>query len=212
MQEDTSDTSDTSDISDTPDSSEDPFELLQQATALYKQGNLEETLDFLVRAEHSAFISRKPEALVVIYSMAGDVFSSLEDFERSLRYFEKSLQVIKLFETDDVGDADDTGVVEDSGADLVLTEWSASNENKIGKLLFRLGQTEDAEKRFNRALGLYEKLLTADPVNVQHLSSLAKVKDNMGNLLSSRGQIDEACVVHTEAADIRRSLRKGESE
>ena len=200
---------DTSDISD---SSEDPFKLLQQATNLHNQGNLEEALDLLVRAEHSAFASRKPESLVVIYSMVGDVFSSLEDFERSLRYFEKSLQVIKLFETDDFGDADDANVAEDSGADPVLTEWSASNENKIGKLLFRLGQTGEAEIRFNQALGLYEKLLTADPVNVQHLSSLAKVKDNMGNLLSSRGQIDEACVVHTEAADIRRSLRKRDSE
>ncbi len=221
MQADTSDTSETSDISDTPDSPEDPFELLQQAITLYNQGNLEEALDFLVRAEHSAFTSRKPEALVVIYSMAGDVFSSLEDFERSLRYFEKSLQVIKLFETDDNSVADDGGaedrvaedrVAEDGGAGPVLTEWSASNENKVGKLLFRLGQTGDAERRFNRALGLYEKLLAADPENAQHLSSLAKVKDNMGNLLSSRGQIDEACVIHTEAADIRRSLRKRKSE
>lgn len=190
---------DTSDISD---SSEDPLELLQQAINLHNQGNLEEALDFLVRAERSAFTSRKPEALVVIYSVVGDVFSSLEDFERSLRYFEKSLQVIKLFE------ADDADVTEDGGSDLVLTEWSASNENKIGKLLFRLGQTEDAEKRFIRSIKLYKKLLAADPENVQHLSSLAKVKDNMGTLLSSRGQIDEACVVHTEAADIRRSLRK----
>ncbi|WP_440954035.1 hypothetical protein ACSAZK_10140 [Methanosarcina sp. Mfa9] len=175
---------------------------MQQAINLHNQGNPEEALDFLVRAEHSAFTSRKPEALVVIYSVVGDVFSSLEDFERSLRYFEKSLQVIKLFE------ADDADVTEDGGADLVLTEWSASNENKIGKLLFRLGQTENAEKRLNRAIKLYKKLLAADPENVQHLSSLAKVKDNMGTLLSSRGQIDEACVVHTEAADIRRSLRK----
>ncbi|HII03099.1 TPA: tetratricopeptide repeat protein [Methanosarcinaceae archaeon] len=194
---------DTLDISD---SSEDPFELLQQAINLHNQGNLEQALDLLVRAEHSAFASRKPESLVVIYSVVGDVFSSLEDFERSLRYFEKSLQVIKLFE------ADDADVAEDGGEDLVLTEWSASNENKIGKLLFRLGQTGEAEKRFNRALGLYEKLLEADSENVQHLSSLAKVKDNVGTLLSSRGQIDEACVVHTEAADIRRSLRKRKSE
>lgn len=197
---------DTSNISD---SSEDPFELLQQATNLHNQGNFEEALDFLVRAEHSAFASRKPESLVVIYSVVGDVFSSLEDFERSLRYFEKSLQVIKLFEADD---ADVVDVAEDGGADLVLTEWSASNENKIGKLLFRLGQTGEAEKRLNRALGLCEKLLVADPKNAQYLSSLAKVKDNMGHLLSSRGQIDEACMVHTEAADIRRSLRKRELE
>ena len=188
------------------DSSEDPFELLRQATNLRNQGNLEQALDLLVRAEHSAFASRKPESLVVIYSVVGDVFSSLEDFERSLRYFEKSLQVIKLFE------AEDADVAEDGGADLVFTEWSALNENKIGKLLFRLGQTGEAEIRFNRAFVLYEKLLSVDPENVQHLSSLAKVKDNVGNLLSSRGQIDEACVVHTEAADIRRSLRKRESE
>jgi len=186
--------------------SEDPFELLQQATTLYSQGNFEEALDFLVRAEHSALEVRKPETLVVIYSMAGDVFSSLEDFERSLRYFEKSLQVIKLFE------ADDADAAEDGGADSALTEWSASNENKIGKLLFRLGQTGEAEIRFNRALELYEKLLKVDPENVQHLSSLAKVKDNMGNLLSSRGQTDEACIIYTAAADIRRSLRKRKSE
>jgi tetratricopeptide (TPR) repeat protein len=205
------------DTSDAPDSLEDPLELLQQATTLYSQGNFEEALDFLVRAEHSAFEARKPETLVVIYSMAGDVFSSLEDFERSLRYFEKSLQVIKLFEADDADVAEDGGadvadVADDGVAGSVFTEWSASNENKIGKLLFRLGQTGEAENRLNRALGLYEKLLVDDPENVQHLSSLAKVKDNMGNLFSSRGQIDEACIIYTAAADIRRSLRKRKSE
>lgn len=191
------------DTSKSPDSSEDPLELLQQAFALYTHRDFEKALDVLVWAEHFALTARKPEILIPIYSMAGSVFSDLEDFERSMRYFEKSLQVIKLFEADD--DAE-------GNADPVLTEWSASNEDKIGKLFFRLGQTGEAEIRFNQALGLYEKLLVADPENTQYLSSLARVKDNMGNLLSSRGQTDEACVVYTAAADIRRNLRKSGSE
>ncbi|AKB20247.1 MULTISPECIES: tetratricopeptide repeat protein [unclassified Methanosarcina] len=190
------------DTSKSPDLSEDPLELLQQAFDLYTHRDFEKALDFLVWAEHFALTARKPEILIPIYSMAGSVFSDLEDFERSLRYFEKSLQVIKLFEAND--DA------EGGNADPVLTEWSASNEDKIGKLFFRFGQTGEAETRFNQALGLYEKLLVADPENTQYLSSLAKVKDSMGNLLSSRGQKDEACVVYTEAADIRRGLRKGD--
>ena len=201
MQEDASDTLETSDTSDTPVPSEDPFELLQKATTLYKQGNREEALDFLVRAEHSALTARRPEALVAIYSMAGSVFSGLEDFERSLRYFEKSLQVIELFE-----EGEETEETEEE--ESAFTEWSASNEHNNGKLLFRRDQPEEAEKRFTRSIKLYKKLLVADPENVQHLSSLAKVKDSMGNLLSGRGQTDEACVIYTEAADIRRSLRK----
>ncbi|MDD4749320.1 MAG: tetratricopeptide repeat protein, partial [Methanosarcinaceae archaeon] len=79
--------------------SENPFALVEQAATQYKQKNFETALDLLVRAEILARKTKRPEALVVIFSMAGNVFTGMEEFEKALRYFEKSLEIINMFET-----------------------------------------------------------------------------------------------------------------
>lgn len=218
---------------------EDPFKLVEQAAVQYRQENFETALDFLVRAETLAREIKRPEALVVIFSMAGNVFSGMGEFERALRYFEKSLEVIKMFEAEEEREAEDESEAEEkreveakvevecdeeteAGVEFeeesegevesIFIEWSASNEGKIGNLLFRLGRLDEAEKRLKMALGLYEQLLESEPGDVQFLSTSAKIRDSLGKVLSEKGQKDEACVYYTEAANIRRDLSKSEDE
>lgn len=228
---------------DTPEKSaplEDPFKLVEQAAAQYRQENFETALDLLVRAETLARETERPEALVVIFSMAGNVFSGMGELERALLYFEKSLEIIKAFEAEEAEAEEECGVEHEDGVECeekhevgveceekheagveceeeselesIFIEWSASNEGKIGNLLFRMGRSEEAEKRLKLSLELYETLLEAEPEDVQLLSTSAKIRDILGNLLSEKGREDEACVYYTDAADIRRDLRKGGAE
>ena len=216
--------------SETPENpipSEDPFKLVEQAALQYKQENFETALDLLVRAETLARETKRPEALVVIFSMAGNTFSGMGDLERALLYFEKSLEVIKAFEAEFEceeeheaefeceEESEETGAgleceeEEETGPESIFIEWSASNEGKIGNLLFRMGRPDEAEKRLKMALGLYEKLLESEPGDEQLLSTSAKIRGSLGKVLTEKGRQDEACVFYTEAADIRRDLRKG---
>ncbi|MDD4121138.1 MAG: hypothetical protein PHG90_06120, partial [Clostridia bacterium] len=66
--------------------------------------------------------------------------------------------------------------------------------------------------RLKLSLELYEKLLEAEPGDVQFLSTSAKIRDSLGKVLTEKGREAEACVFYTEAADIRRGLRKGGAE
>ncbi|MDD4431469.1 MAG: hypothetical protein PHF61_08735, partial [Bacteroidales bacterium] len=68
---------------------------------------------------------------------------------------------------------------------------------------------DETEKRLKMALELYEKLLEAELGDVQFLSTSAKIRDSLGKVLTEKGWEDEACVYYTEAADIRKGLRKG---
>ena len=75
-----------------------------------------------------------------------------------------------------------------------------------------MGRIEEAKQRYEKALEMRQKLLKTDPENVTYQSDVATTLNNLGTLLSEKGQKEEAKKNFKKALEILETLSKKDPE
>ena len=96
--------------------------------------------------------------------------------------------------------------VAEAANDPTLQDDLALIYSKIGTLTDQIGSAEEAIHAHEKALGLFRKLVKAEPHNMEYQRSLAMCQNNLALTLRRAGRVAEARAAHGEAIAIQQGL------
>lgn len=143
-----------------------------------RQGQFERALSVLFRAEEFPLMD-DPQSAALIRQTMGQVFFSLQQYERARRYFQHSLDVLAI----ELGE-ESAGVAE--------------NHFLIGQAFFRERDYEEASRAFGQALAIEGGLAGGAPRKARLLNAL-------GKLLEARGEAKAAQPFYRQALEVCRA-------
>jgi len=163
---------------------------LEKANSELQRGQYSAALATLKTAEKLAHKAEAPDVLSAVLGTTASVLKSRGMFEDALRMH---ITVLNIQE--------DLAKIEP-----LFNTWVATTLNNLGNLLSDMGRPEEAKKKYERALEIYESLLETNTKSSVYQSQVATTLNNLGTLLSNMGRPEEAKKKYEHALEIRESL------
>jgi len=144
---------------------------IEIANSQYDRGQYSDALATLAKAEQLARKAKAQDVLSAVYGTKAIVLQSKGMFDEALKMHTAALNIKEKL----------------AKKDSSFNKSVATTLNNLGALLFDMGRPEEAKKRYERALEIYEALLATDPESSVYQSDVSMTLNNLGNLLSDMG-------------------------
>ncbi len=175
---------------------------LQETLNLMQNGQLEEALEFLQKAEEAAQKAEANETLFYALSIKGQLMQMLGRYEEALKFYSiASNASVKLLSK-----------YPRNKHCLSNIQMNLYNIGNLGNLFFNKGRFLKAKNCYEKGLSISQKYLESHCEEEFHQSYLGWILSSLGELLRNMGRGEEANEKYEKAFEFHEKLLKADSE